>query len=326
MNNFRFTLRFVVILTCVALGASVAHAHQTRSWVSGVGDDINPCTRTAPCKTFSTALSNTFINGEIDALDPAGYGTVTINKSIIIDGSGTFASILASYSPSAITINLTDVSGNDPHKIVRLRGISMNGNALSGSVGTRTGTRGINISSSNPGIVLVFIEDCVIDGFVNEGILFNSNGGRMNVRNTTIRNNGGAGIKIDSNGTNLNRATIEGSTMSLNADGIRVEDNARVSITDVVLNHNINGLNVTNATASNQVNIFHSMIAENTGNGIVSAGPVTFSTVNVSECMIADNSTGLAPSGNGRIFSSLNNTLAGNAVEGTFTLPNNTLK
>ncbi|HEX8772927.1 MAG TPA: hypothetical protein VF735_04930 [Pyrinomonadaceae bacterium] len=93
-----------------------------------------------------------------------------------------------------------------------------------------------------------------------------------------------------------------------------------------VLTHNINGLNVTNATASNQVNIFHSMIAENTGTGILSAGPVTFSTVNVSECMIADNSTGLSASGNGRIFSSLNNTLASNASDGAFTLPNNTLK
>jgi hypothetical protein len=55
----------------------------------------------------------------------------------------------------------------------------------------------------------------------------------MNVRNTTIRNNGTAGIKIDSSGTNLNRATIEHSTMTVSGDGIRVEDNARVSITDV---------------------------------------------------------------------------------------------
>lgn len=326
MNKFRFTLRLVVLLTCVAFGASVAHAQQARSWVSGVGDDGNPCTRTAPCKTFSTAQSNTSINGEINVLDPGGFGTVTIIKSLTIDGSGTFASILTPFLSTAININLTDVSGNDPLRTVRLRGISLNGNGLNGSAGTRVATRGINISSSNPGIVLVFIEDVVIDGFVNEGILFNSNGGRMNVRNTTIRNNGTAGIKIDSSGTNLNRATIEHSTMTLSGDGIRVEDNARVSITDVVLSHNINGLNVTNATASNQVNIFHSMIAENTGNGIISAGPVTFSTVNVSECMIANNSTGLAASGNGRIFSSLNNTLAGNPTDGTFTLPNNTLK
>ena len=326
MNKFRFTLRLSVVLACVAFGASVAHAQQTRTWVSGVGDDGNPCTRTAPCKTFSTAQSNTSINGEINVLDPGGFGSVTIIKSLTIDGTGTFASILATFTP-AVTINLTDVSGNDPLRIVRLRGISMNGNALSsGGVGTRTGTRGINISSSNPGIVLVFIEDCVIDGFVNEGILFNSNGGRMNVRNTTIRNNGTAGIKIDSSGANLNRATIEHSTVALSGNGIYVEDNGRVSITDVVLSHNTNGLNVTNATASTQVNIFHSMIAENTANGIISGGPVTFSTVNVSECMIADNSVGLATSGNGRIFSSLNNTLASNASDGAFTTPDNTLK
>ncbi|HEY6188651.1 MAG TPA: right-handed parallel beta-helix repeat-containing protein [Pyrinomonadaceae bacterium] len=326
MNKFRFTLRLVAILACVACGASAAHAQQLRSWVSGVGDDGNPCTRTAPCKTFATAQSNTFTDGEINVLDPGGFGTVTIIKSLTIDGTGTFTSILAPSFSTAINVNLTDLSGNDPLRTVRLRGISLNGNGQNGNAGTRAATRGINISSSNPGIVLVFIEDCVIDGFTNEGLLFNSNGGRMNVRNTTIRNNGTAGIKIDSSGSNLNRATIEHSTVTLSGNGIHVEDNGRVSITDVVLSHNTNGLNVTNATASTQVNIFHSMIAENTANGIISAGPVTFSTVNVSECMIADNSTGLAPSGNGRIFSSLNNTLASNAVDGAFTLPNNTLK
>ena len=48
-----------------------AHAQATRTWVSGVGDDLNPCSRTAPCKTFAGAISKTFINGEIDCLDPA---------------------------------------------------------------------------------------------------------------------------------------------------------------------------------------------------------------------------------------------------------------
>src|SRR5258707_8138041 len=73
-----------------------AHAQATRTWVSGVGDDLNPCSRTAPCKTFAGAISKTFINGEIDCLDPGGFGTLTATKSITIDGTGTFGSTLAS--------------------------------------------------------------------------------------------------------------------------------------------------------------------------------------------------------------------------------------
>jgi hypothetical protein len=324
MNRLRFAIHFVAVLAFVALSTSLAHA-QGRTWVSGVGDDINPCTRTAPCKTFSTAQSHTSINGEIDALDPGGFGTITINKSLTIDGTGTLAGIL-STSTTGVTINLTDVSGNDPLRMVRLRGLTINGTGVSGSVGTRTGIRGINVSSSNPGIVLVVLEDLVIDNFINEGILFNSNGGRMAIRNVSVRNNAQAGLKVDSAGANLNRVTVENSTFTMNGNGIQVEDSARVSITNVVLGHNTTGLNVTNVSQSNQVNINRSMIAENTATGINAAGPITFSTVFVSDCMLAGNSTGIAASGNGRIFSSLNNTFAGNAADGTFTLPNNPVK
>jgi hypothetical protein len=62
---------------------------------SGVGDDANPCSRTAPCKTWVGAISKTFIGGEINALDPGGYGPVTITKSITLDGGSEHASILA---------------------------------------------------------------------------------------------------------------------------------------------------------------------------------------------------------------------------------------
>jgi hypothetical protein len=324
MNRLRFAIHFIAVLAFVAFGTSLAQA-QSRTWVSGVGDDINPCSRSAPCKTFSTAESHTSINGEIDALDPGGYGTITINKSLTIDGTGTLASILAS-STTGITINMTDVSGNDPFRTVRLRGLTINGTGLSGSVGTRTGIRGINVSSANPSIALVVLEDLVIDNFSNEGILFNSNGGRMAIRNVSANSNSLAGLKVDSFGTNLNRVTVENSSFTMNGNGIQVEDNARVSITNVVLGHNTTGLNVTNVSGSNIVNIYNSLIAENTATGVNSAGAVTFSTVSVSGCMLSNNSTGVAASGNGRVFSSLNNTFSGNASDGTFTLPNNPVK
>ncbi len=77
--------------------ASLAQAQATRTWVSGVGDDVNPCSRTAPCKTFAGAISKTAAGGEINILDPGGYGAVTITKSITIDGVG----LLAPFWPPA---------------------------------------------------------------------------------------------------------------------------------------------------------------------------------------------------------------------------------
>src|SRR5437867_13155113 len=74
----------------------LAHAQATRTWVSGVGDDVNPCSRTAPCKTFAGAISKTAAGGEIDALDPGGFGAVTITKGMTIDGGPNAGGILSS--------------------------------------------------------------------------------------------------------------------------------------------------------------------------------------------------------------------------------------
>src|SRR5437870_9877862 len=103
---------------------SVAHGQATRTWVSGVGDDANPCSRTAPCKTFAGAISKTAAGGEIDALDPGGFGTVTITKSITIDGGGgQVASVLAS-GVNGIIVN---AGMND---VVILRNLRINGAGL----------------------------------------------------------------------------------------------------------------------------------------------------------------------------------------------------
>src|SRR2546429_9037947 len=87
--------RWTMLLACLFVTLS-AFGQATRTWVSVVGDDVNPCSRTAPCKTFAGAISRTAAGGEIDALDPGGFGAVTITKAITIDGAGTNASILAS--------------------------------------------------------------------------------------------------------------------------------------------------------------------------------------------------------------------------------------
>src|ERR1700689_2211834 len=85
------------------LCTSPAHAQATRTWVSGVGDDANPCSRTAPCMTFAGAITKTAAGGEIDALDPGGFGTLVITKSITIDGGGGgVASVMASSANDGI--------------------------------------------------------------------------------------------------------------------------------------------------------------------------------------------------------------------------------
>src|ERR1700754_1407697 len=82
-----------------------AHAQATRTWVSGVGDDLNPCSRTAPCKTFAGAISKTATGGEINCIDNGAYGAVTITKSITIKCEGVIAGVLATLGSSGIIIN-----------------------------------------------------------------------------------------------------------------------------------------------------------------------------------------------------------------------------
>jgi Right handed beta helix region len=174
------TAFFASLLIALASLAVQAQRRPDRTWVSGLGDDHNPCSRPLPCKTFAGAIAKTAAVGEINVLTPGGYGAVVISKSITIDATGTFAGTLAA-SAAGITINITEVL--DPARSsVRLRGLSING--------LSTAPNGINILTAGS----VSIEDCVIDGFKSSGI--NVASGRVFVRNTTIRNNVAAGITV----------------------------------------------------------------------------------------------------------------------------------
>src|ERR1700729_2104811 len=111
------------------LAGAPAHAQATRTWVSGVGDDANPCSRTAPCKTFAGAISKTSASGEINCLDPGGFGGITITKAITLNCSATLGSILVAGTPG-VTIN---AGASD--KVI-LRGIQLQGLGPSGTPGT----------------------------------------------------------------------------------------------------------------------------------------------------------------------------------------------
>ncbi|MDQ3820869.1 MAG: hypothetical protein M3362_24730 [Acidobacteriota bacterium] len=184
MNNISTTIKALTCAVFILALSSLAQAQATRTWVSGVGDDANPCSRTAPCKTFAGAISKTFIGGEIDAMDFGGFGTITITKSITIDGGAAFASILASGT-NGVNVNIA-VNANDPERRVTLRRLSINGTGASGAVGQRTGLKGINFINGKS----VYVEYCYIQGFTQEGINVNltSDLGFLSVKDTNIQN------------------------------------------------------------------------------------------------------------------------------------------
>src|SRR5437879_4770054 len=185
MNKFRFTIKILAIATFMVAFASLAQAQATRTWVSGVGDDANPCSRTAPCKTFAGAISKTAKDGEISVLDPGGFGTVTITKSITINGThgSGFGSILSAGTAQGVLINITDPA--DVRKTVRLVTLNFNG--------ASTGTDGIRILAATA----VNIEDCVIDGMTNAGVNdVRTGSGRLNVIDTVVRNTGQSAVRV----------------------------------------------------------------------------------------------------------------------------------
>src|SRR3954462_14905753 len=121
MPTMRRTFKLAPALALIALALPAsASAQATRTWVSGVGDDVNPCSRTAPCKTFAGAISKTANGGEINCLDPGGFGGVTITKSLTIKCHYTEGGVLVSGT-NAIVVNATATDK------VTLRGLDING-------------------------------------------------------------------------------------------------------------------------------------------------------------------------------------------------------
>src|SRR5215203_6767425 len=181
MTKSRFTLTVLAMMAFGLFTFSSAQA-QVRTWVSGVGDDLNPCSRTAPCKTFAGAISKTAAGGEIDALDSGGFGAVTATKSITIDGAGYMASAL---NPGTNGVNVNDSATASPNTIVvTLRRLSI--------FGAGTGVNGVNFISGKT----VNIEDCKIFGNgaaapngAGIRVALTVSGSNLNVKDTNIFKN-----------------------------------------------------------------------------------------------------------------------------------------
>lgn len=272
---------------------------QTRTWVSGVGDDANPCSRTAPCKTWAGAISKTADCGEIDALDPGGFGGVTITKGITIDGGGGIvASVLVAGTPG-ITINNT--SANCTFDIIR--NIAITGN--------QSGTTGVNVIAGKN----VSLENVDIFGFTGFCVNFQpAQSMNLYADDSHFEGCAGGGI-VSGTTTGINRLNIEHSTIERSAVGLTIHSNSDANVHGSMISNNPGGgvLADTNSTAL--VTIDSSTISNNQAFGVhaMAGGIVRMSNNSVT----FNNGTGLLFDTGGQILTWGNNFVGGNAIDGS---------
>jgi hypothetical protein len=300
MRKSRLILNALTVVVLTLAASSLAHAQATRTWVSGVGDDANPCSRTAPCKTFAGAISKTAAAGEISVLDPGGFGAVTITKSMTINGEGTLAGILSSLTTGVI---VNDAGSASPGTaIVYLRSLSING--------AGNGTNGISFTSGGK----LFVENCTITGIAGNGINVNLTSSAKNifVKNTSIRNCTNTGISIQTSvgfvGGVLDHVSLEGLPT-----GLLIGNNAFISVRDseISLNSSV-GVSIT-GTGTPTGSFDNCMINNNPTAINVGASAL----LNLSSSTLESNSTAVASAGPQiNLRSSGNNRLLGNTSDG----------
>ena len=299
----RLASLFAIALLFV-LSVSSAHAQATRTWVSGVGDDANPCSRTAPCKTFAGAISKTAAGGEINVLDPGGFGAVTITKSITISSEGFEAGVLVSGTNGIVV--------SAPGGVVILRGLDFEG--------LGTGINGVDILAASA----VHIEKCVIRGFSttsSNGVLVAPSTGTLQLKidDVIVTEDGGPttgnAITIQpTGGANVN-ATFNNVRLINNASGFRFDGTGgpiSAEVRDSVSSNNTRaGLS---AIGANTVNILSdgSAFTAN-GSGVIANG--TGVSIRLTRSAVTANGTGLTIT-NGAIGSYLDNEIDNNTSDG----------
>jgi hypothetical protein len=298
MTMIRTSLAFAAAVMAMAtLGIETASAQATRTWVSGVGDDANPCSRTAPCKTFAGTISKTASGGEIDCLDPGGFGALTITKPITVDCNGVTGGVLASLV-NGIIINATQANAH-----VVLRNLSING------VGN--GLDGVRILASR----FVTLENVTITGFAGDGIEVLPAAGTsvgLDVINTTIGHTntginitGAGGISVAADNLNV-VSSLKGIDLSSSIAFVSVANSTFHQLTDAAIG---------TSAGTGTIAVAGSLIARNTlAFRAASAG----SQIRISDNTIVNNVTGFTITA-GAIATAGNNMIEGN---GGSTVPN----
>ncbi|BAM87549.1 outer membrane protein B [Bradyrhizobium oligotrophicum S58] len=261
------------------LASTGAHAQATRTWVSGVGDDVNPCSRTAPCKTFAGAISKTAAGGEIDVLDPGGYGAVTITKSITIDGGGTLASILASAT-NGINVNAGAAD------VVILRNLSING------AGTTLGLNGINFRTGRK----LIVENCTIENFSQSAIAIAPTSAAQAV---------------------ISDSTLKVSAFGITVSTANSTDSVSVLVSNTKTNLNTNaGISATVPAGKPGMGVFlDRLISEFNSTGVLASGNGAI--IIMGNSVIQGNASGVLQTGGGSVSSYKNNEISNNGADGT---------
>ena len=316
MKIVRLFAAFAALATTVLLFAAPASAQATRTWVSGVGDDANPCSRTAPCMTFAGAFSKTAASGEINCLDPGPFGALTINKAITIScETGTAGVLVPGTSGFVIAAGTTDA--------VILKGLDFDG------AGPGSGALdGIKVQSAGA----VVIDHCVIYGFGStngvdgNGIFVNNtNSVQVTIQDTLISNNANGGVWIKPTGSSNAMVLINDSQIATNAFGVVADGTATTgkingSVRDTTINgNNQNGITASASTAASDTLLLNNVTSINNGNdGLVASGSGAGFLVGSSA--IYGNHAGVVSTNSSAIVSYGNNQLNGNnGADGSFT-------
>jgi hypothetical protein len=278
-----------IILALALLIAPAAYAQATRTWVSGVGDDANPCSRTAPCKTFAGAISKTAAGGEISVLDPGGFGVVTITKAITINGDGTLAGIL-SAGTNGIIVN---AGVND--KVV-IRNVSINGQG--------TGLNGIRYLAGKD----LTLENVTIEGFTTRGIDMSlTNNGKLFVRNSKV-SEGATGVFITTT-VGQAQAMLDNVQLTGLTNGIEASTNGRAAITRSMISGNSSN-GVLASAVSSRINVDFCQISFNDVAGINAT--VSGAVIRIADNQIVNNNAGISFTAGAFIETTGGNRVAGN--------------
>ena len=277
-----------MVLVLFVLTSNLVFGQATRTWVSGVGDDANPCSRTAPCKTFAGAISKTAPGGEIDALDPGGFGALTITKSITLDGGGgQVASILvAGTNGIVVAAGSTDV--------VIIRNLRFDG--LLGAGNANAGINGIRFISGKT----LIIESCDIFGFNNNGIdIANNQNSQVTVHNTRVSNVAAVGLRATTSAGTVG-VSIDESQFTANGFGVWADSNSKVDVSRSRAAGNAAIGFISQAVGSGPSTMdVDGSVTVNNGVGLQAGGNVGPSNLFVSRTFIADNGTGVVNGTNG---------------------------
>ena len=287
----------------VALFVSASKAQQ-RTFVSGLGTDNNPCSRIAPCRTLTQALSLTNAGGEVVVLDSAGYGAFAITKAVTVQAPpGVYAGISV-FSGDGISIN---AGGTDT---VILRGITVNNQGSNGN--------GIAFNTGGP----LHVEGCVLNGFASgTGLLF-GNVGTLELKDSIARGNGIGVLLVGSATVSIDNVRLEG-----NSFGLQAEDGSKVTVSNSLASNNSTGFDALSHGSDVQLNIEGCVVTNNAFDGIVaeSMQMTGVATVRVSNSTVTDNGTGF-DNHSSVLLSRGNNTLEGNSTNTNGTIGSYTAK